>query len=924
MAASSGHLNVVRFFIEGMKCNPNVRHHLGSTPLHMAASSGHLNIVRFFIEDMKCDPNVRNHLGSTPLHMAASSGHLNIVRFFIEDMKCDPNVRNHLGWSPLISAIDKGQSDVSKYLISLEVCDVTTHLLHDDTPTNPVDLLVRRRDLTTLNHLCTTRRIDPQLQLEKIRTMQGKAASRHIAFSEDTIVEFIRSYVDPLHHAAMTGDMESVRHYVEGKRYCPKEYDRHGNNLLHNAARHGQLEVVKYLTNLNNIGDRFLCDPQVLNGDGQTAQSIASQNGQSHVVSYLLRATLNQPVLQRDVLSPQINIFVVGNSGSGKSTLIKALNDESILFGSLFKVKGVTPLTAGIVRSTVHSRVFGKVNIYDFAGHEEYYASHEMILQQTTQPIVLLTMDISLPQHDIEKQLLYWLTILSNSVNSSTEALNTLHVVVIGSHADQMKFKERTEIYRQMKSLLKSVTTLKYHDVVQCDCRYSTSDNLNQLRQKLNNICRCVQLKLAQNENEDTNRSCASLLHHLKQSEPEQVTITVGELCKRIRDLESEESDLASLGNQDRLVEISKVLSSNRHLLYLPHAQDTGQSLLVLDENVILSHVHACLGEMKKELGNEVGILEEKQLKEILEKSLGNTMEPEQAIKYLILAQFCTRISADHLFTSRNETYYFFPNLVLASRPEDLFPGEHDYSHLYTWLLECTNARQFFTPRFLHTLFIQLIKCEEDTANTEYVIWKNGILLAHNNGTRSILEVRDQTTRVYLSMRCVEGSQPHLVKQRSMLISLIKSLVQRVCPVVDVEEFLLVPHTMYPPDKSIALPIAKVALAVSNSHRFVSYKCRDESTLRQVLIKDLLFFDSFRILKGQELQETFNQAQTEGVASVASLKRSCGCSELEEMFEIIAMQGTRKVTNRELLKYLAQYSIFTDQEYENVSHYIII
>jgi dTDP-4-amino-4,6-dideoxygalactose transaminase len=57
------------------------------------------------------------------------------------------------------------------------------------------------------------------------------------------------------------------------------------------------------------------------------------------------------------------------------------------------------------------------------------------------------------------------------------------------------------------------------------------------------------------------------------------------------------------------------------------------------------------------------------------------------------------------------------------------------------------------------------------------------------------------------------------------------------------------------------------------------------------------------------------------MASVASLKSSCGCSELEEMFEIVAMKGTRKVTYRELLKDLAQYSIFTDQEYEIVSNW---
>ena len=105
---------------------------------------------------------------------------------------------------------------------------------------------------------------------------------------------------------------------------------------------------------------------------------------------------------ERYAISPTINIFVLGNSGSGKSTLVKALSTENAVFGKLVKVRGVIPLTAGIVPTALHSQVFGRVNIYDFAGHEEYYASHEMILQHTAQALVLLTLDVSAPLLDIE------------------------------------------------------------------------------------------------------------------------------------------------------------------------------------------------------------------------------------------------------------------------------------------------------------------------------------------------------------------------------------------------------------------------------------------------------------------------------------------------------------------------------------------
>lgn len=238
-------------------------------------------------------------------------------------------------------------------------------------------------------------------------------------------VQYIRNYVDPLHHAAITGDLESVRHCIEKKKWCPRKLDRHGNNALHNAAKHGQLEVVKYLTGLNKDPTKdeiqTPCKPLVKNRDGLTAQDLASQKGHTHVVSFLLRTTSKQPLLRQDIISPPINIFVVGNSGSGKSTLVKALSSESSILGRMVRVKGVTPLTAGIVPSTISSQVFGKITIMILLAMK-----NEVIFRQITQPIILVTVDISLSKDVIQKQLLYWLTTLANSIATDTNVFQTI------------------------------------------------------------------------------------------------------------------------------------------------------------------------------------------------------------------------------------------------------------------------------------------------------------------------------------------------------------------------------------------------------------------------------------------------------------------------------------------------------------------
>ena len=621
-----------------------------------------------------------------------------------------------------------------------------------------------------------------------------------------------------------------------------------------------------------------------------------------------MRATAKKPVFQQDIISPPLNIFVVGNSGSGKSTLIKALSTESSILGRMVKVKGVTPLTAGVVPTTIHSQRLGKVNIYDFAGHEEYYASHEEIFHQTSQPVVLITVNISLPKSILQKQLQYWLATLSNSVATNTSVLQTMHIIIIGSHADQLKQKEKSGINVDISSLVDSISSLRYHGFIQCDCRYSVSTDLHQLREKLKFISARVQLCLALSENTDDNHRSASLMYYLKCGDrPQQVTITMGELSKEIRGLHSSVPTLASLEDQMLLIETCKNLSSNRHLLFLPHGEDTEQSLFVLDENVILSQVHACLGRIKCEIANEFGVLEESKLIEILSESLKGTMEPEQAIQYLILSQFCTRIAASELLHASDKlVHYFFPNLVVASRSKQLPSpaGEHTYTCWYTWCLKSSNPNQFFTHRLLHTLFIQLVKCEGDRASTDYSIWKNGILLLHSNGTRSIIEVTDQTTQLSFAIQCIEGCELDLVKQRSLLISLVKSLVGKTCPAVEVEEFLLLPDDSYPV-VTAEVPIFKVKTAIRQGHKSVTLETKDG--LQHIPLQQLIYFDSFHGIDEKTLEDLLNHSLSIDTVSSSMMKKIRSAvkmyAELAEVFENDSTVWVYKHLYAELAKF---------------------
>ena len=914
-ASANGHLEVVKYLVEKHHCNPLCTDKNNSTPLHRAAANGRLEVLSYFAVTQNCSIIIRNGYNDTPLHSAALLGHLKVIKFIIEDMKCDPDSKGQSERTSLHLASANGHLEVVKYLVEKHHCNP---LCTDKNNSTPLHRAAANGRLEVLSYFAVTQNCSIIIRNGYNDTpLHSAALLGHLK-----VIKFIiedmkcdpdskgKSERTSLHLASANGHLEVVKYLVETHHCNPLCTDKNNSTPLHRAAANGQLEVISYFAITYN------CNLSIRDSFDHTPLYYSTQLGHHEVESYLLRATTNQPLIHRDVISPSLNIFFVGNSGSGKSTLVKALSAErsTKFLGRLVTVKDVTPLTAGIVTSEINSQVFGSVSIYDFAGHEEYYASHELIFQQTSHPLVLLTVDISLSQQIIEKQLLYWLSVLSNSQNN--------HVIVIGSHDDQVSTIIRHEISQKVESLISIESSINYHGFIHCDCRYSTSQSLNKLRLKLNSVCRSIQQVMAVNESNDSNKLCASLMYYLKHNMPEHATITVRDVLKNIQ--ESVPMDLVNckLVDQSLLIQTCKSLSSNGHLLFIIHNENPEKSLIVLRNSIILEKVHACLTDVKKRISNKFGIVEESKLTDILSEFLKDVIEPEQAMKYLIITQFCSKIAPGQLLflpdNIKNVNFYFFPNLVSASRPGDLLPPRnHKYTHMYTWCLKCYYPWQFFTPRYLHTLFIQLTKSEESQTNSECKkIWKNGILLIHENVTRSIIEVTDQTTRVYLTIQCREGCELQLVKQRSHLISFIKRFTKKTCPSVKVEESLLLPQASYSPESSTQVQVSRVAHSIVNGYQY---------TPNNVRVEELLIFDSFQVIQYQILHNILTRHPSGNVVPLDTVARIHSavetCRELQEWFEDEAGQCRRDRTYSQLYKELIKYSIFTGGSSMLVSYY---
>ena len=114
VAASGGHTKVVRYFVE--EVNPPVDYmkpdKQGHCPLHYAASRGHIETFNYFITELQCDINTPTASGLRPIHLAARDGHLNLVEFLLEQPNCDIIGYDKRGFGPLHLAAFTGHVDI--------------------------------------------------------------------------------------------------------------------------------------------------------------------------------------------------------------------------------------------------------------------------------------------------------------------------------------------------------------------------------------------------------------------------------------------------------------------------------------------------------------------------------------------------------------------------------------------------------------------------------------------------------------------------------------------------------------------------------------------------------------------------------------------------------------------------------------------
>ena len=940
LAAAAGSLDIVKFFVSEKHCDPRCRGQQGRTALHHASQEGHLDVVKFLISEQHVDPSCSDKIAITPLHLACLNAKTSVVRFLSEQTRCDLKCRDKKRNTPLHLAAIAGNLDIVKYLISEKDCDPFNRgdfgltLLHLACMNGCLDLVKHLINECQTNPSCKDEDGDTPLHLA---SQSGHIAIVRYLTEEEQCDPKCKSANGntPLNVAALAGQLEVLKFFITEKQCDPMCRGWKGRTPLHDACQNGHLDIVKYLTDEKHV------DPSCRDEDQNiTPLHIAASNGSISVVKHLITTKqcniapttklgktpldLAQEQLQIDTVlyliskgapvphdlksvpcdvitfmvgripllqlaagsvppvSPRVNIYAVGNSGAGKSTLVKALQDEvSYYMGQIFSVK-VTPKTAGIIPKEFTSSMFGQVTLYDLAGHEEYHAGHEMVFESTSQPVVLMAVDLRKSTDEMKREITYWHALIANAISAAGCRAD---IIIVGSHPDALTkqaLDSKTVFLSEIVELPSPFQALKLFGPAILDCRKSSSPGMLNLRQLLEQRCKSMRLQIEF----DYNVACR-LMSFITRRISKVRAYTFDELYSQV--YKSGMSEVQPLKHPLILYQACESLNASGHLMFLKYEERPEESWIIFNKEDVLAKVH---GFMKfLETRNEMGIVTLSQLEAAL-RQLEKQFHPDMAIRYMLKMALCSEVDPEALklvagSTSfpEEERYFFFPTLVSDERPTSIWmPGRDCYC--CAWVLKCTETFHFFTPRFLQLLLTSLAcrfamilqpDSQRQSPTAGCRLWKNGIHWLDADGIEAIVKVTEQNSRVTVVMNCRQRMETKCLKLRSSVIQQIRSIRAKICPEISPKEYLLHPHCLqkYPIPVVAELPMNEVARSIVSKKEFLAIDNRDLEHVEGypfIELSKLLHFEPYQSSGVELLQTLFDPSCESETVSQESIE----------------------------------------------------
>ncbi|RXI04388.1 hypothetical protein DVH24_038662 [Malus domestica] len=282
----------------------------GNTVLHLAANTGHMQLIQLITLNFPALVRKQNDDGELPLHVAASAGHISAVRYLVDTAQGNTfNEKDGRGNTALHVAVENNHQDVVMFLVGKD--GSTSHSTNNSSKT-PLCMAAETANLELVKAMvANTPNSTADANSDLLEKILSKMDSADLINSTDqewmtplTLAAYIGNYVAvrvllhkfsglaykgdenqflPIHLASKKGHCRVVEEFLN---HCPdlrESCDSEGRNILHVAAAHGRVKVVRYI-----IGKRNL---QVLSKQrdqsGNTPLHIAVQNWHPKIVIIL-------------------------------------------------------------------------------------------------------------------------------------------------------------------------------------------------------------------------------------------------------------------------------------------------------------------------------------------------------------------------------------------------------------------------------------------------------------------------------------------------------------------------------------------------------------------------------------------------------------------------------------------------------------
>lgn len=336
---------------------------------------------------------------------------------------------------------------------------------------------------------------------------------------------------------------------------------------------------------------------------------------------------------------------------------------------------------------------------------------------------------------------------------------------------------------------------------------------------------------------------------------------------------------------------VCKELSKKGHILFLENLNTPAVSWMILEKKMLLSKINGTVFAPKGfrqhcDLASSTGVVPFSKIAVYVP-----WYDPNMVIDYFLYQEFCHEIDDQKLKLlieantpksthplCHSERFYFFPALVNIETPRRrVWKEDKQLVHQCGWILECSKADHFFTPRFLQVLILRLafsfalapsrpVRNEDDMPVIKRVcsVWKSGIAWKNRHGVETLVEVREQNQTLVVMIRCMKQltSVLECVQLRSSVIQKVLEAKKEFCPCVfTVESFLAPSDLQYPPNLSREMTLYTMASVATTVAEGALCVLNDEGD--STGIDELLAFEPYAHLGENIIKELFDDGKQE-------------------------------------------------------------